>query len=79
MEKSVFERRKFLRLIGLSGAGLSTASALAGAAKTVKEGRELAKEEIDNLKSRIDELDGRSKLILRLMLAFSGLDLILTL
>ena len=77
MPKSILERRKFLKLIGVSTAGLGVASAVAASKEKISDGSEQAKQEIERLKKAYEELDGRSKLILRLILALSGLDILL--
>ena len=45
----------------------------------IKEGGEDAKAEIEKLQKAFDELDKRSKLILKLILVLSGLDIFLAL
>ena len=45
----------------------------------IKEGGEDAKAEIEKLQKAYEELDKRSKLILRLVLVLSGLDIFLSL
>ena len=77
MKKHILERRKFLKLLGISSAGIGVASAIAASKEKIQDGSEQAKQEIERLKTAYEELDGRSKLILRLILALSGLDLLL--
>lgn len=77
MSKSILERRKFLKFLGVSSAGLSVASAVAASQEKLSDGSDQAKEEIERLKEAYENLDGRSKLILRLILAMSGLDILL--
>lgn len=77
MSKSILERRKFLKFLGVSSAGLSVASAVAASKEKLSDGSDQAKEEIERLKEAYENLDGRSKLILRLILAMSGLDILL--
>ncbi len=79
MSNSILERRKFLKFLGVSSAGLSVASAVAASREKISDGSEQAKEEIERLKEAYEKLDGRSKLILRLILALSGLDIVLAL
>ena len=79
MSNSILERRKFLKFLGVSSAGLSVASAVAASREKSSDGSEQAKEEIERLKEAYEKLDGRSKLILRLILALSGLDIVLAL
>ena len=68
-------RRKLLKLFGLSAAGMTFASSIETSKKLIKEGGDHAKEDIDKLKKAYEELDRRSKLILRVVLVFSGLDI----
>ncbi len=72
-------RRKFLRVFGVSSAGVALAGAAAASKARIKEGGEEAKAEIEKLQKAYEELDKRSKLILRLVLLLSGLDIFLAL
>ena len=84
MKKRNFNRRNLLRYLGVSSAGM----ALAGAAINVREKIkdipidakqevERLKNEVENLKVTYEQLDKRSKIILRLILFTSGLDIYL--
>ena len=68
-------RRKFLKYFGISGAGVAFMSAVDASKEKIKAGGEDAKEELENLKQTYEELDRRTKLILRLVLALSGLNI----
>ena len=72
-------RRKFLRMFGVSSAGVALAGAAAASKAKIKEGGEDAKAEIEKLQKAYEALDQRSKLILRLVLVLSGLDIFLSL
>jgi hypothetical protein len=72
-------RRKFLRMFGVSSAGVALAGAAAASKATIKEGGEGAKAEIEKLQKAYEELDKRSKLILKVVLLASGLDIFLAL
>ena len=61
-------RRKFLRMFGVSSAGVALAGAAAASKAKIKEGGEDAKAEIEKLQKAYEELDQRSKLILKLVL-----------
>ena len=78
-ETSPNSRRKFLRMFGVSSAGVALASAAATSKAKIKAGGEDAKAEIEKLPKAYEELDKRSKLILRLVLILSGLDIFLAL
>lgn len=75
MNNKIFPRRKFIKYLGLSGAGIAFASAVDACKEKIKAGGDDAQEEIEKLKKAYEELDARSKLILRLMLIFTGLDI----
>ena len=75
MTSKNISRRKFLKYLGLSTAGVSLAAAVESSRDKIKAGGHDAKEEIEKLKKAYDELDARSKLILRIMLVFTGLDI----
>ena len=79
MSEHLLERRKFLKFLGLSTAGITTAAAIATSREKISDGSDLAKEEIEKLKQAYEDLDTRSKFILRLILAVSGLDMLLAL
>ena len=72
-------RRKFLRMFGVSSAGVALAGAAAASKATIKEGGDGAKAEIEKLQKAYEELDKRSKLILKVVLLASGLDIFLAL
>ena len=66
-----------MRMLGLSSAGIS----VAGAAQLLKDkadnGLGITRAEIEKLKADYENLDRRTKIILRVILVFSGLDLFL--
>lgn len=64
-DNHLLARRRFLKMLGVSSAG--------------REGGENAREEIEKLQAAYEDLDKRSKLILRLILAATGLDIFLAL
>jgi hypothetical protein len=78
-DHAINSRRKFLRMFGVSSAGVALASAATASKAKIKEGGEDAKAEIEKLQKAYEELDKRSKLILKLVLVLSGLDIFLAL
>ncbi len=78
-DDAINSRRKFLRIFGVSSAGVALASAATASKAKIKEGGEDAKAEIEKLQKAYEELDKRSKLILKLVLVLSGLDIFLAL
>ena len=77
-ETSLLNRRRLLRAMGVSTAGVAAAGAIAASREKITEAGDTAKEELAEFKKQFDALDKRSKLILRLVLVLSGLDLFLT-
>ena len=76
-DTSLLSRRRLLRAIGVSTAGVAAAGAIAASREKIIDASDTAKEELAELKKQFDALDKRSKLILRLVLVLSGLDLFL--
>ena len=75
-DTSLLSRRRLLRAMGVSTAGVAAAGAIAASRENITEASDTAKESLPSLK-QFDALDKRSKLILRLVLVLSGLDLFL--
>ena len=63
--------------MGVSSLGVTAAATIAASRDKINDGSDAAKAEIEKLKESYEQLDGRSKLILRLILAMSGLDILL--
>ena len=76
-DTSLLSRRRLLRAMGVSTAGVAAAGAIAASREKIVDASDIAKEELAELKKQFDALDKRSKLILRLILVLSGLDLFL--
>ena len=76
-DTSLLSRRRLLRAMGVSTAGVAAAGAIAASRAKIVDASDTAKEELAELKKQFDALDMRSKLILRLILVLSGLDLFL--
>ena len=69
-------RRRFLKWFGVSASGVALANTLETSKEKIESGGERAHEEIAKLKKAYQELDNRSRLILKLILILSGLDFI---
>jgi hypothetical protein len=73
-------RRNLLKRLGQSGLGLGSAAVLAGAVSdgrsVIVEGREALEEEIKVLRTQLDKLDGRTKLLIKVLALSVGLDLV---
>ena len=69
-------RRRFLKWSGVSASGVALANTLDTSKEKIEAGGERAQEQIAKLKKAYQELDDRSRLILRLILILSGLDFI---
>ena len=76
-ETSLLSRMRLLRAMGVSTAGVAAAGAIAASKEKITEAGDSAKEELAELKKQFDTLDKRSKLVLRVILVLSGLDLFL--
>ena len=74
--KSVAGRRRFLRWFGVSASGVALANTIDTSKEKIEAGGERAQEEIARLKKAYQELDDRSRFILKLILILSGLDFI---
>ena len=73
---NVAGRRRFLRWFGVSASGVALANTIDTSKEKIETGGERAQEEIARLKKAYQELDDRSRLILKLVLILSGLDFI---
>ena len=69
-------RRRFLKWSGVSASGVALANTLDTSKEKVEAGGERGQEQIAKLKKAYQELDDRSRLILKLILILSGLDFI---
>lgn len=85
MSDKKFGRRSFLKYLGVSSAGIAFASAAAVTKEKIKSVPSDAKQEIEKLKPEIEklknnynQLDKRTKIILRLLMVTSGLDIFLS-
>ena len=67
-------RRKFLKMFGISTAGVAVMSSLGNSKQVINNGGEAADREIKKLKASFAELDSRSKLMLQSLLVITGLD-----
>ena len=74
--ESIAGRRRFLRWFGVSASGVALANTIDTSKEKIEAGGERAQEEIARLKKADQELDDRSRLILKLVLILSGLDFI---
>ena len=78
-DTSLLSRRRLLRAMGVSTAGVAAAGAIAASREKIVEASDATKEELAEVKKQFDALDKRSKLILRVVLVLSGLDLFVAL
>ena len=74
--ESIAGRRRFLRWFGVSASGVALANTIDTSKEKIEAGGERAQEEIARLKKAYQEIDDRSRLILRLVFILSGLDFI---
>ena len=66
-----------MKFLGVSSAGIALASTAATTKGKLKEGHEEVEKEIENLKKAYEDLDNRSKGILKVILVITGLDFFL--
>ena len=66
-----------MKFIGVSGAGLTFASAVDASKERIKAGGEDAKKEIEKLREDFEQLDKKTQLILKILLAMTGLNIFL--
>ena len=85
MDEKKLGRRRLLKYLGVSSAGVAFASAAAITKEKIKSIPSDAKEELEKLKIETEKLkqsyehlDKRSKLILRVLLVTSGLDIFIS-
>ena len=85
MDEKKLGRRRLLKYLGVSSAGVAFASAAAITKEKIKSVPSDAKEELEKLKIETEKLkesyehlDKRSKLILRVLLVTSGLDIFIS-
>lgn len=72
---TISSRRNFLKKFGRTSAGIMAISTLAAGAEKVKQGSNMAKDEIDKLRESYEKLDRRTQWIMRGMGIFLGIDL----
>jgi hypothetical protein len=68
------QRRALLKHFGLGSAAVTVAAGLYQGAAVLEDGGELAKEELMRLKKAYELLDARTKLMMKLLLAVTGID-----
>ena len=85
MDEKKLGRRRLLKYLGVSSAGVAFASAAAITKEKIKSAPSDAKVELERLKveteklkESYEQLDKRSKLILRVLLVTSGLDVFIS-
>lgn len=78
-EGAVKSRRSFLRFLGVSSAGVAVVSAAKAVKNKTKDGLDVSRAEIDKLKEDYERLDAKTQLILKALLALTGLDIFMSL
>ena len=68
------QRRALLKQLSLGSAAVTVAAGLYQGAAVLEDGGELAKEELMRLKKAYELLDARTKLMMKLLLAVTGID-----
>lgn len=72
-------RRDFPKFLGVSSAGVAVVGTAEALKEKTKEGVEITRAEFEKLKEDFENLDRRTQLILRVLLAVTGLDIFLSL
>jgi len=70
-------RRRFLKYLGVSSAGIAITTAARAAKEKSKKGIEVTREELEKLKDDFEALDRKTKFMLRAILFLTGLDIFL--
>ena len=78
-QESTKSRRGFLKFLGVSSAGVAVVGTAEALKEKTKEGAEITRAEFEKLKEYFENLDRRTQIILRVLLALSGLDIFLSL
>ena len=68
-------RRKFLKLLGASAPGLALAGSIEAVKEKAKVGSEDIQKELQEIRDGYELLDRKTKFMIRLFLAFTGLDI----
>ena len=79
MSENLQSRRKFMKYLGISGAGIAFAAAVDASKEKIKSGGEESKVELEKLRAKYNELDKRTKLLMRVFLFVTGIDILLLL
>jgi len=70
-------RRKFVKNLTFATAGASASALLISSAAQIKQGGEIAKDELDRLSDAYADLDKRTKMIMRGICVLLGIDVLL--
>ena len=76
-EENTQGRRGFLKFLGVSSAGVAVVGAAQAVKDKTEQGVEITKAEVDKLKEDYARLDRKTQLMLKAVLALSGLDIFL--
>ena len=70
-------RRNFIKKLTMTTAGVSVAALVANTAAHVKQGGDIAKDDLERLSRAYTDLDKRTKIIVRGMFVLLGIDVLL--
>lgn len=70
-------RRNFIKKLSFATAGASASALLVSSTAQIKQGGEIAKDELDRLSDAYADLDKRTKMIVRGMCVLLGIDVLL--
>jgi hypothetical protein len=76
-EKSLLRRREFIKKFAGNTVLLSASSVIANSAHKMSHGRDLTKDELESLSSSYNNLDTRTRWMVRGMFVLLGIDILL--
>jgi inactivated superfamily I helicase len=76
-DQQLVGRRNFIKKLSFATAGASASALLVSSTTQIKQGGEIAKDELDRLSDAYADLDKRTKMIVRGMCVLLGIDVLL--
>ena len=75
VEDQVSTRRRFLKLLGASAPGIALAGSVEAVRASAQSGSEELKAELQHMREQFDALDKKTKFLLRVVLAATGINI----
>ena len=76
-DQQLVGRRNFIKTLSFATAGASASALFVSSTAQIKQGGEIAKDELDRLSDAYADLDKRTKMIVRGMCVLLGIDVLL--